>query len=99
MLPPPVVDAAPAFLPGQLVQLIKRRLDAYRYPSRHHQPIRHVTLAGRRHTLAVPAAELGQASSCLDHVWEHFDVVPLDKVVPGKVAVLKIDVEGMEEHV
>jgi FkbM family methyltransferase len=44
-------------------------------------------------------SEPGQAKSFLDGVWEHFDVVPLDKVVRGKVVVLKIDVEGMEEQV
>jgi precorrin-6B methylase 2 len=44
-------------------------------------------------------AKRGQASSHLDGLWEHFDVVPLDKVVRGKVVVLKIDVEGMEEQV
>ena len=41
----------------------------------------------------------GQAESLLDDVWEHFDVVAVDQVVRGKVAVLKIDVEGMEEQV
>jgi hypothetical protein len=40
-----------------------------------------------------------QVKSYLDHVWEHFDVVPLDQVVRGKVVVLKIDVEGMEDQV
>jgi hypothetical protein len=44
-------------------------------------------------------AERGQATSFLDKVWEHFDVVRLDKVVRGRVVVLKIDVEGMEEQV
>lgn len=44
-------------------------------------------------------AEPGRASSRLDRVWEHFDVVPLDQIVRGKVVVLKIDVEGMEEQV
>jgi len=44
-------------------------------------------------------AEPGTAKSHLDGVWEHFDVVPLDQVVQGQVAVLKIDVEGMEEQV
>lgn len=44
-------------------------------------------------------SEPGQAKSHLDGVWEHFDVVQLDKVVTGKVVVLKIDVEGMEEQV
>jgi FkbM family methyltransferase len=44
-------------------------------------------------------AEPGATSARLDRVTEQFDVVPLDQVVRGKVAVLKIDVEGMEEQV
>lgn len=44
-------------------------------------------------------AEPGRTSSELDKIVEHFDVVPLDQVVHGRVAVLKIDVEGMEVHV
>ena len=55
--------------------------------------------ARSRSTRLAWESSLGQAKSYLDHVWEHFDVVPLDQVVRGKVVVLKIDVEGMEDQV
>lgn len=44
-------------------------------------------------------AERDRTKSHLDGIWEHFDVLPLDEVVRGRVVVLKIDVEGMEEQV
>lgn len=45
------------------------------------------------------AAEPGRASARLDRIRENFDVVPLDQAVTGRVAMIKIDVEGMEEEV
>jgi hypothetical protein len=44
-------------------------------------------------------AEPGRASVRLDRIRERFEVVPLDAVVHEPVAVIKIDVEGMEEQV
>jgi FkbM family methyltransferase len=44
-------------------------------------------------------AKPDRTKSHLDGTWEHFDVLPLDQVVRGRVVVLKIDVEGMEEQV
>lgn len=59
---------------------------------------------GLQEKVAVHAVGLsnqrGRASARLDRVTEHFDVVPLDDVVRrARVAVLKIDVEGMEDRV
>ncbi|GLY97582.1 FkbM family methyltransferase [Actinoplanes sp. NBRC 103695] len=44
-------------------------------------------------------ARPGSASADLDGIVENFEVLPLDKIVKGKVAVIKIDVEGMEVEV
>lgn len=50
------------------------------------------------HQVGVGAGR-GRASADLDGHHYDFDVVPLDAVVDGEVAVIKIDVEGMEEQV